>query len=289
MVSPWRVLLSDVLTLASTVARVRHRRFRKVTLGAVTPMRTLFLPRYLIHELASTFRPVYQESEINSGCLEREEWFAVREVARLECGVVPMSFLDVTFCWHRENAILPIGFLPGLARESGHDLTESDVCSDQGSLASIASLGYASNHGELPTYQMRPVVEGGFASGFRSFCLGFGHIRMALSFNVVMDHGFLAVAGICAAQLVKPWILFATQFGLLSCLEMKAQRITRRTSSWRGSFRCHRHFGSINDCGACTCLTSVSVVFNSNATPHHHLVFTTRIVTCVDMEAQDLR
>ena len=43
--------------------------------------------------------------------------------------------------------------------------------------------------------------------------------------------------------------------------------------------------------GACTCLTSVSVVFNcvSNPTPHHHLVFTTRIVTCVDTGTQDLR
>ena len=42
--------------------------------------------------------------------------------------------------------------------------------------------------------------------------------------------------------------------------------------------------------GACTCLTSVSVVFNcvSDSTPHHHLVFTTRIVTCVDAGAQDL-
>ena len=57
-----------------------------------------------------------------------------------------------------ENAILPIGFLPGLARQSGHDLTESDVGSDQGSLASIASLGHASNHPELPAYLVRPVA-----------------------------------------------------------------------------------------------------------------------------------
>ena len=87
--------------------------------------------------------------EIDNSHLEREEWFAVREVARHECGVVPLGFFDVSFqsrfflheiikrssslddCaaersswlseagWHAlrtiahcENAMLPIGLLP---------------------------------------------------------------------------------------------------------------------------------------------------------------------------------
>ena len=40
----------------------------------------------------------------------------------------------------------------------------------------------------------------------------------------------------------------------------------------------------IGICGACTCLTDVSVVFDSvsNSTPHHHFVFTARVMFCVD-------
>ena len=49
--------------------------------------------------------------------------------------------------------------LTRLARESGHDFTGSDVGSDQGSLASIAGLGYESSHDELPTCQMWSAAE----------------------------------------------------------------------------------------------------------------------------------
>ena len=153
-------------------------------------MRTTFLPQYLIHELVRMFRPLFQGCKINSSNVDKEEWFAAREVARLDCGVVRLSFFDIPFqprfllhecimkstrldnrtversSWlqeagwraerttaHCENAILPLGLLPGLGRQSilplgllpglgrqsGHDLTESDVGSDQGGLASIAS------------------------------------------------------------------------------------------------------------------------------------------------------
>ena len=47
------------------------------------------------HELARTFRPVFPLCEITISHLEGEEWFAVREVARLEREVVHLSIFDV--------------------------------------------------------------------------------------------------------------------------------------------------------------------------------------------------
>ena len=60
-------------------------------------MHTHFLLQYLIHELARTFRPVLRVCEIHTNYLEREEWFAVRGLVRLKCGVVPLCFFDVPF------------------------------------------------------------------------------------------------------------------------------------------------------------------------------------------------
>ena len=41
-------------------------------------------------------RPVLRGCKITNSFLEKEEWFAIR-VARLQLGVVPLSFFDVTF------------------------------------------------------------------------------------------------------------------------------------------------------------------------------------------------
>ena len=181
--------------------------------SASTPMRTPFQSRYLIHKMARALEHVFHGCKITNSCLERVERFALRAVSRFECGVVPPSFFDVPFpprylphefimrssrledssSWlqeaeshalrttaHCENAMLPKGFLPGLPRESGRVLTESDVGIDQGSPVSIASLGCESNHGELPTSRMLSVAELGFADAFRNCSLGIGDIRMAL-------------------------------------------------------------------------------------------------------------
>ena len=73
---------------------------------------------------------------------EKEEWFAVRDVTRLECGVDARAssmspFNNGSCCMspqigrlrttaHCENAILPFGFLPGFGRECGQGSAESD-------------------------------------------------------------------------------------------------------------------------------------------------------------------
>ena len=57
---------------------------------------------------------------VQTNVLQEAEWHALRTTA------------------HRENGILPIGFLPWLPRKSGRVLTEPDVGCDQGSPASIA-------------------------------------------------------------------------------------------------------------------------------------------------------
>ena len=87
---------------------------------------------------------------------------------------------------------------------------------------------------EPPTYQMWSVAQVG---AIRSFPLGVGLIKMAQALEIVMDQGLLALAGLCAAQRVNPWILFAAQFGTPVSLETRTQMITRRTSS----------------CGCCLC------------------------------------
>ena len=154
-------------------------------------------------------------------------------VSRLDdCAAERTSWLQEAG-WHAlrmtaqgENAILPIGFSPGLARESGHDLTESGVVIRAVWPRSRAWATHRTT--ELSSYQMRPLAEACCVGGFRIFSLevGVGETRMARAFKVLMDQGFLALAGCCAAQRVNPWILFATSGRLSSYLEMKAQRIT---------------------------------------------------------------
>ena len=70
-----------------------------------------------------------RSSRLNDCAAERSSW--LQDAGR-------QAFRATAHC---EKAIPPIGFFPGLARESGHDSNESDGCSDQGSLASIEILG----------------------------------------------------------------------------------------------------------------------------------------------------
>ena len=55
-----------------------------VPLSRPTSAWTLFSSRCWIHGLARAFRPVFGGCEITNSILEKEEWFAIREVARLE-------------------------------------------------------------------------------------------------------------------------------------------------------------------------------------------------------------
>ena len=113
---------------------------------------------------------------------------------------------------HREKATLPIGFLPGLARGSEHDLTETDAGSDQGSYTSIASAGHASNHGELLTCKMPPADEAGFAGGFRNFSLGIGDNRDGSGVQGYDGPGILGGGWNLSCSTGQP-VLFASQFG----------------------------------------------------------------------------
>ena len=99
------------------------------------------------------------------------------------------------------TAILPIGLLPRLARECGHDITESDMDSGLGSWASIGRLGYVSNHEELLTYQMCPVAETEYTGVFRGFSLGILSFvrRMCLSGRLATHsrpYGLLLISGL---------------------------------------------------------------------------------------------
>ena len=62
---------------------------------------------------------------------------------------------------------------------------------------------------------------------------------MAQALKIVMDHGLLALATLCSAPRLNPWILFATQFGtLVIMLGDERRKTTRRTSFCRGCLRC---------------------------------------------------
>ena len=72
-------------THAQVPARCRLKRTRKNSLGTESHKLATFLQRSLIHELA------------HNSSLEREDSFAERQVVQLECGVVRLSFFDVSF------------------------------------------------------------------------------------------------------------------------------------------------------------------------------------------------
>ena len=135
---------------------------------------------------------------------QEDEWQALRTTARCE------------------KAILPIGSLPVFPRGTGRESTESDEGSDQSRQASIASHGDESNHEELPTSHMRPVDELGFAVAFRG----------DFPWNRKHQDG----AGI--QYLDRPGTLGAGR-SFAACLETKAQKIKRITSSWQECLRCH--------------------------------------------------
>ena len=60
-------------------------------------MRTFAEPRALFHELARSSRPFTDGYHTLNSHLKREEWSVPRAVSRLECTMVPLSFLDTLF------------------------------------------------------------------------------------------------------------------------------------------------------------------------------------------------
>ena len=97
---------------------------------------------------------------------------------------------------HCENAILPIGSLPGFPGGARREPTESAT----GRADRPRSRVWGVYRAMLSSYQMRPASR---------------DIRMAQAIKFVVGQGLLTLAGLSAARRVSSWIRIATQRGML--------------------------------------------------------------------------
>ena len=196
------------------LARDRVKGTRKNSLGTASPTRTTFLPRNLIHELARMFTPASRVCHINNSYLEEERSGSPYEKL-LERGVAFLSFFDVPFmprillhefvmssrlddcAAERSSRLQEAGW--HALRTTAHCGNATLPDSYQGWLENLgmtqrsktASLGYASDHRELLTCQIRPVAASQADSGSSAWR------HQGQAFKVMLVQGFwrrLAVA-----------------------------------------------------------------------------------------------